>query len=75
MSRVGNKELDMIERRHRRADARFRGLPTPDDEGGEQLGTKELVLGGALIGLLLLALILLFDKETREKALPRPPSP
>lgn len=49
-------ELERIERRQRRADARFRG-EEPEEEESEELSAGELVLGGALVGLILLAVI------------------
>jgi hypothetical protein len=50
------RELDQMERDQRRADARFRGeAPEPDDNG--EITAGELLLGGALVGLLLLTII------------------
>lgn len=51
-------ELDRIERRQRLADERFRGEPESEDEV-EQVSAGELVLGGAFIGLLVLAVVAL----------------
>jgi len=52
------RQLDELEREQRRADARFRGEEPEDDQGGE-LSVGELLLGGALVGLALLAVIAL----------------
>lgn len=49
------RELDSIQRRQARADARFRG--EKPEEQAEDVSPEELVLGGALVGLLILALI------------------
>lgn len=51
-------ELERIERRRRLADARFRG-ESASDGAADEVSPGELLLGGALIGLLVLAALAL----------------
>ena len=50
------RQLDQMEIDQRRADARFRGEAPEPDENGE-LTAGELLLGGAIVGLLILMII------------------